>query len=89
MVKYPRTGTSSRHQVCEPGCPGWDFFETSDAKLMVERCDACNRFDNDQIALAHLAWLIVTALADGKLHTHAVLLLSSGGTPKQWEELGS
>jgi hypothetical protein len=84
-VRCDATGTRPGH-VCEDGCPGWDFFETGDDKLEVERCDVCDRFDDDLAAVKNLAWLIVTGLA-GENHTHTVLLLSSGGTARQWEEL--
>jgi hypothetical protein len=83
---------------CEPGCSGWDFFEVNTGeedlqhrdpapagRLQVQRCDSCDRFVSDEMATAHLHWIIGTGLRDQ--HSLAVLLLTSGGTARQWEEL--
>lgn len=67
-------------------CPGWDFFETNDRGLEIERCDSCARFPDDRAAAAHVLWMIAQAIT-GSNHTHAVRLLGSGGTARQWEEL--
>jgi hypothetical protein len=54
-------------------------------RLQVQRCDSCDRFASDEMATAHLHWIIGTGLRDQ--HSLAVLLLTSGGTARQWEEL--
>lgn len=82
----------------ESPCPGWDMFETVGASshgdgntpgdgLEIERCDSCNLFSTDEQASAHVLWLIAGAFATRR-HTDLVRLLGSGGTARQWEELG-
>lgn len=51
------------------GCPGWGLFDTG-SWLEVERCDECERFENDEAAARHVIALLreqgtLEALATG------------------------
>ena len=79
----------STFEPCSDGCVGWNFFELSNGTFDIERCDACDRFPSDFAVLARLATGIATSITcrDQGRAVHAVRLLTSGGTARQWEEL--
>lgn len=41
--------------ACDPGCPGWALFDEGTDREAVQRCDDCDRFEDDDAALRHVA----------------------------------
>lgn len=48
-------------EACSATCPGWGVFHTdalSHSERRIQRCDACERFEDDDEALAHAVSLL-------------------------------
>lgn len=45
--------TPATWSPCSPGCPGWAVFNGNG----IQRCDECNRFPDDDAAIAHVGRL--------------------------------
>lgn len=44
-----------KRDACDPGCPGWALFDEGTDREAVQRCDECNRFEDDDAAVRHVA----------------------------------
>ena len=36
---------------------GWRVMTNSEHGLRIERCDACDKFASDELAIEHVAWM--------------------------------
>lgn len=58
---------------CDPNCDGWAVFEcdgSEDPRTEIQRCDACDRFEDDDAAAAHVANLVGQLVGGELLYVH-------------------
>ena len=50
-------------EPCSPDCLGWDVFDCDDRPAEIQRCDDCDRFEDDEEATeAAMDWVRQRAL---------------------------